>query len=78
MYFFNYCLFRNIPIALWNGARWITRNGGDELLSNPDIETELFNIWRELLEFGDTDYDFDTWKRIYGDEYVKSSILPYM
>lgn len=78
MYFFNYCLIRNIPIALWNGARWITRNGGEELLSNPDIETELFEIWRELLEYGDTDYDFDTWKRIYGDEYIKSSILPYM
>lgn len=44
----------------------------------PDIETELFEIWRELLEYGDTDYDFDTWKRIYGDEYIKSSILPYM
>ena len=42
------------------------------------IETELFEIWRELLEFGDTDYDFETWKRIYGDEYIKSSILPYM
>lgn len=78
MYFFNYCLIRNIPIALWNGARWITRNGGEKLLSDPDIETELFEIWRELLEYGDTDYDFDTWKRIYGDEYIKSSILPYM
>ena len=44
----------------------------------PNIETELFEIWRELLEYGDTDYDFDTWKRIYGDEYIKSSILPYM
>lgn len=44
----------------------------------PDIETELFEIWREQLDYGDTDYDFDTWKRIYGDEYIKSSILPYM
>ena len=44
----------------------------------PNIETELFEIWREQLDYGDTDYDFDTWKRIYGDEYIKSSILPYM
>lgn len=33
MYLFNYCLMRNVPIALWNGARWITRNNGDELIS---------------------------------------------
>ena len=47
-------------------------------VNNQAIETELFEIWRELLEYGDTDYDFETWKRIYGDEYIKSSILPYM
>ena len=47
-------------------------------VNNQAIETELFEIWREQLDYGDTDYDFDTWKRIYGDEYIKSSILPYM
>lgn len=47
-------------------------------VNNQAIETELFEIWRELLEYGDTDYDFDTWRAIYGNEYAQAYVLPYM
>ena len=30
---FNYCLMRNIPIAVWLGDHWMIRNGGEELIS---------------------------------------------
>ena len=79
MQFFNYCLMRNIPIALWNGERWITRNGGEELLvPDPEVEAELYEIWREQIEYGETDLDYDRWRELVGDEYAKSDVLPYM
>ena len=34
IYLFNYCLMRNVPIAVWTGDHWLTRNGGDELLGD--------------------------------------------
>ena len=36
----------------------------------PEIEDELFNIWREQLDYGDTDWDFETWMRKVGDAYL--------
>lgn len=77
MYLFNYCLMNRIPIALWNGARWITRNGGEELLQDSGIETELFEIWREQLDNGETEYDYDKWRKVFGNEYAKD-VLKYM
>ena len=29
---FNYCLTKRIPIAVWMGDHWLTRNGGEKLL----------------------------------------------
>lgn len=43
-----------------------------------DTEHELWEIWREQLEYGDTDLDFEDWKRRVGDEYLKKDVLPYM
>ena len=34
LYLFNYCLMHNVPIAILNGSRWITRNGGEDLLGD--------------------------------------------
>lgn len=51
----------------------------DDVISNtPDVEHELWEIWREKLEYGDTDLDYDVWRRIYGDEYLESSDIRYM
>lgn len=44
----------------------------------PEVERELFEIWREELEYGYTELDYNTWRRIYGDEYAKAEVLPYM
>lgn len=74
LYLFNYCLMRGIPIAVYTGDHWLTRNNGDDLISGcgytQDVENELWEIWREQLEYGDTDYDYETWRAIYGDAYV--------
>lgn len=44
----------------------------------PEVERELFEIWREELEYGYTELDYNTWRRIYGDEFAKAEVLPYM
>lgn len=43
-----------------------------------DVEAELYEIWREQIEFGVTDYDYNTWRRLVGDEYAQQNVLPYM
>ena len=42
----------------------------DALSGNIDIEGELWEIWREQLEYGETEYDYDTWRKLVGDEYI--------
>ena len=44
----------------------------------PEIEAELYEIWREQIEYGNTERDYESWRLIYGDEFAKSDILPYM
>ena len=41
-------------------------------------EEELYAIWREQIEFEETPYDFETWMRKVGGDYLKSDVLPYM
>lgn len=81
LYLFNYCLTRRVPIAYWAGDHWLTRNNGEELVSGtdyaPEVETELYEIWREQIEYGDTDYDYETWRKVVGDEYVRD-VMRYM
>ena len=36
-----------------------------------EIESELYEIWREQIEYGETKYDYETWRRVVGDEYAK-------
>ena len=45
---------------------------------SPEVEAELYEIWREQIEYGNTERDYETWREIYGDEFAKSDILPYM
>ena len=44
----------------------------------PEVEHELFEIWREELEYGYTELDYNTWRAIYGDEFAQAEVLPYM
>lgn len=44
----------------------------------PEVEAELYEIWREQIEYGETEYDYDVWRRVVGDDYAKSMVLPYM
>lgn len=44
----------------------------------PEVERELFEIWREELEYGYTELDYNTWRAIYGDEFAKVEVLPHM
>ena len=44
----------------------------------PEVERELFEIWREELEYGYTELDYNTWRAIYGDEFAQAEVLPYM
>lgn len=44
----------------------------------PEVERELWEIWREQLENEETDWDYATWRAKVGDEYAKSDVLPYM
>ena len=44
----------------------------------PAVERELYEIWREQIEYGDTDYDYDTWRKLVGDDYAQQYVLPYM
>lgn len=41
-------------------------------------EQEMYAIWRDLIEYGDTELDFDAWMRSAGGDYLKSDVLPYM
>lgn len=41
-------------------------------------ENAMYDIWRELIEYGDTNLDFEAWMRTAGGEYLKSDVLPYM
>lgn len=50
----------------------------DALGYAPQIEDELWEIWREQIEYGETDYDYDTWRALVGDEYAKRDVIPYM
>lgn len=43
-----------------------------------EVEHELWEIWREQIEYGQTDYDFDTWRKLFGDVYAQADVLPYM
>lgn len=43
-----------------------------------DAEEELYAIWREQIEYGETEKDFDAWMRSVGGDYLKSDVLPYM
>ena len=43
----------------------------------PEVEAELYEIWREQIEYGETEYDYDTWRKVVGDEYAKD-VLKYM
>lgn len=44
----------------------------------PAVEAELYEIWREQIEYGETELDYDRWRELVGDEYAKSDVLPYM
>ena len=44
----------------------------------PDVERELWEIWREQLENEETDWDYNTWRAKVGDEYARADVLPYM
>lgn len=44
----------------------------------PAVERELYEIWREQIEYGDTNYDYDTWRKLVGDDYARQYVLPYM
>ena len=44
----------------------------------PAVENELYEIWREQIEFDETPYDFDTWRKKFGADYARSVVLPYM
>lgn len=50
----------------------------DALGYAPEVEAELYEIWREQIEYGNTERDYETWREIYGDEFAKSDVLPYM
>lgn len=41
-------------------------------------EEELYAIWRDQIEYGDTELDFDSWMKSVGGDYLKSDVLPYM
>ena len=43
-----------------------------------EVEAELYEIWREQLEYGNTERDYDSWRLIYGDEFAKTYVLPYI
>lgn len=43
----------------------------------PEVETELYEIWREQIEYGETEYDYDTWRKVVGDEYAED-VFKYM
>ena len=44
----------------------------------PEVEAELFEIWREQIEYGNTECDYETWREIYGDEFARTDVIPYM
>ena len=71
-YLRSYCLRNYIPIHLWNGEYWWSRNEKniDGCGYADEIERELWEIWREQIEYGNTDYDYETWRRLVGEEYA--------
>lgn len=44
----------------------------------PEVERELWEIWREQLENEETDWDYDIWRARVGDDYARAYVLPYM
>ena len=41
-------------------------------------ENELYEIWRNQIEYDETRYDFDEWMQKVGGDYLKTEVLPYM
>ena len=41
-------------------------------------EEECYAIWRDQIEYGDTELDFEVWMKTVGGDYLKSDVLPYM
>jgi len=82
-YLYSYILRNLLPFAIWNGDHWIVRNDKNDTFGfgvgyTPEIERELYEIWREQIEYDETDYDYDAWRRLVGDDYAKQYVLPYM
>lgn len=80
-YLYSYILRNLLPFAIWQGDHWIIRNdknGVFDIGYAPEVEDELYEIWREQLEYGNTERDYETWREIYGDEFAKTDVLPYM
>lgn len=41
-------------------------------------ENELYQIWREQIEYEETNKSFEDWMRSAGGEFLKKEVLPYM
>ena len=41
-------------------------------------ENELYAIWRDQIEYGETDLVFDEWMQSVGGDYLKQDVLPYL
>ena len=47
-------------------------------LTDEEKKQVLFDIWREDLDYGYTDLDFDTWRRTVGQEIMRSNDFRYI
>ena len=68
---YNYCRILGIPFD-WCNADIAGVNYA------PEVEHELWEIWREQLENEETNWDYDVWRAKVGDDYARAYVLPYM
>ena len=80
----RYCAWHGIPAIAFKGERsqvnrwWYKEEDLNGCGYTPAQERELYEIWRELIEYGDTDMDYDTWRALAGDEYARAYVLPFV
>ena len=41
-------------------------------------ENELYAIWRDQIEYGDTELNFEDWMSKVGGDYLKQDVIPYL
>lgn len=61
-----------------HGDQWAEIYYKGKYYNESEVADTMYDIWREQIEYGDTNLDFEVWMRTVGEEYLKKEVLPLM